>query len=631
MANAEHLAKLREGPAAWNAWREKNPGIAPDLTRADLALSQRQFGPSKGGPINLSAANLEGAMLRFATLTGANLEGACLAGADLMHARLDRARLIRADLTDAMLDHSDLTGANFEGAVLIGASLQNARNLVQLQVQQAYGDASTLLPAALVPPQEWFPAIEDADEFHGYPVPEQADDDDAYLALGLTSAASPEEVRAAYRGLVKKLHPDLNPGDPAAELRFRKINDAYHMLRLLEDEAELDRQRTRQRQRWALAASFGVFVLLGAGAFYWLSQPVPDVAPGHMAAVRDDIARSAAAGSGLDQGASQQPPIGASTHSPAVKVDPRPKPQPAKDSAASPPPREAAEILNTTAISNDGKTNAEAEKPASASQVAVATPAAEDVRSGQTAARTSDSAETPEPPASGVSADERVDEEAPAIAAARPDKASKTDDGQTPAAEQQALAGAGWEEEWRGLRNSNDLLALHGFIVRHPGRPATEEARGRLRSLIAVLDDAAQLANFLNGADGRSDPETALARERLTKLIVGDALKAEQSLWNAALKKGTKEGFEVYLRAYPKGPHARQANEKIEAQRDGYRKRDEEAWAKARKDGTRAAYAAYLSTNPRGYFVKEAQKKLAEPSPKPKPANPPMFQLFPAD
>ena len=36
MANDEHVALLKQGVAAWNAWRDENPDIRPDLSGADL-------------------------------------------------------------------------------------------------------------------------------------------------------------------------------------------------------------------------------------------------------------------------------------------------------------------------------------------------------------------------------------------------------------------------------------------------------------------------------------------------------------------------------------------------------------------------------------------------------------------
>ncbi|MEJ2118664.1 MAG: pentapeptide repeat-containing protein, partial [Alphaproteobacteria bacterium] len=189
MANSDHLEILCQGPKVWNAWRDENPQIIPDLSKVNVALSERQFGPSEGGPINLRAVNLEGANLRFTTLTEADLEGARLVGADLLHAKLDRAKLIATDLTDAMLDHADLTDARFERTVVIGTSFLNARNLTQAQLDGAFGDATTKLPDALTPPESWFPQLEPEDDepFRGYSAKEAQfeEEQDLYDILGV--------------------------------------------------------------------------------------------------------------------------------------------------------------------------------------------------------------------------------------------------------------------------------------------------------------------------------------------------------------------------------------------------------------------------------------------------------------
>src|SRR5207237_296553 len=43
-------------------------------------------------------------------------------------------------------------------------------------------------------------------------------------------SADNEEIRKAYRKLARKYHPDLNPGDKAAEDRFKKVQEAYDIL-----------------------------------------------------------------------------------------------------------------------------------------------------------------------------------------------------------------------------------------------------------------------------------------------------------------------------------------------------------------------------------------------------------------
>jgi len=51
-----------------------------------------------------------------------------------------------------------------------------------------------------------------------------------YEVLGVSSTASAEDIQKAYRKLAKKLHPDLNPGDKAAEEKFKKVAGAYAVL-----------------------------------------------------------------------------------------------------------------------------------------------------------------------------------------------------------------------------------------------------------------------------------------------------------------------------------------------------------------------------------------------------------------
>src|ERR1700686_1946764 len=53
---------------------------------------------------------------------------------------------------------------------------------------------------------------------------------DYYQTLGVGREADPEEIRKAYRRLARKHHPDLNPGDKAAEDRFKKVQEAYDIL-----------------------------------------------------------------------------------------------------------------------------------------------------------------------------------------------------------------------------------------------------------------------------------------------------------------------------------------------------------------------------------------------------------------
>src|ERR671924_1827400 len=53
---------------------------------------------------------------------------------------------------------------------------------------------------------------------------------DYYGILGVKKSASTEDIRKAFRKLARKYHPDVNPGDRAAEERFKEISEAHDVL-----------------------------------------------------------------------------------------------------------------------------------------------------------------------------------------------------------------------------------------------------------------------------------------------------------------------------------------------------------------------------------------------------------------
>jgi Pentapeptide repeats (8 copies) len=134
MANDEHVAILKKGVDAWNAWRDENPGVRPDLVEVDLTktdlsgadLSATDLSGANFSEAKLIRANLSGANLRQANLMEANLTGANLSGAFLFAAFLIRTNLSGADLTHALLSGSNLSRANLSGAYLMGAFLHGS-------------------------------------------------------------------------------------------------------------------------------------------------------------------------------------------------------------------------------------------------------------------------------------------------------------------------------------------------------------------------------------------------------------------------------------------------------------------------------------------------------------------------
>ena len=79
---------------------------------------------------------------------------------------------------------------------------------------------------------------------------------DPYTTLGVKKDATQDDIQKAYRRLAKKLHPDLNPGNKAAEEKFKEVSAAYNLLsdpdkRSRFDRGEIDGSGTeRPRQQY---------------------------------------------------------------------------------------------------------------------------------------------------------------------------------------------------------------------------------------------------------------------------------------------------------------------------------------------------------------------------------------------
>jgi uncharacterized protein YjbI with pentapeptide repeats len=183
MADEEQLKILRQGAAAWNEWREKNPEVRePDLReawliKADLRganlsganlykaiLPQVHLGGAKLIKANLREANLPSASIPMADLSGANLQeatlldsdlreanfsGASLGRASLSGAHLNKANLTRANLFETTLREVDLEGADLRHAALKGADLHHT-NLRRADLQGADLEGADLRGAQLI-------------------------------------------------------------------------------------------------------------------------------------------------------------------------------------------------------------------------------------------------------------------------------------------------------------------------------------------------------------------------------------------------------------------------------------------------------------------------------------------------
>ncbi|WP_224491419.1 DnaJ C-terminal domain-containing protein [Robertkochia flava] len=100
---------------------------------------------------------------------------------------------------------------------------------------------------------------------------------DYYKVLGLDKSATASDIKKAYRKLARKYHPDVNPDDKDAEVKFKQLNEAHAVLSDPEKRKKYDQygkdwehaeefEKAKARQQRSYSSGSGPFTYSGSGA-----------------------------------------------------------------------------------------------------------------------------------------------------------------------------------------------------------------------------------------------------------------------------------------------------------------------------------------------------------------------------
>jgi uncharacterized protein YjbI with pentapeptide repeats len=148
-ADARHETIMKKGSVEWNAMRQNDPALRPDLSGAAIKgrrLRKVDFSRTNLAGADISQTDLGKADFRDADLQGARLDGSVLAGSRFADAKMQRASLAGASCSDAdfngaqmassVLRRVDFVNAMLRGADLSGADLREA-NLEHADLSKA--------------------------------------------------------------------------------------------------------------------------------------------------------------------------------------------------------------------------------------------------------------------------------------------------------------------------------------------------------------------------------------------------------------------------------------------------------------------------------------------------------------